>query len=356
MVGIWLPPVTRIPFSSAGGASSRLQLPESPGPLHCKSVRLVIPISADLAPQCADMCHLHATIPNALCSPNTNLQVKISRKLALQVAKLMVSQNFAPSLFQLAIFVVYALVHDVNSVGIIFTSIALVNMIRQSFAILPFIFSTLQTSSATLTDIKKYLLLPEIDPKTEAGEGGRGEIQLGQVSLRWGKEADPVLSGVELSVLPGELAMVVGKVGSGKTSLLNAILQEGEVRGQLHVGGRVAYVPQQAWITNATLQDNVLFGKPHSAAYDEAIHVCDLQADLQTLPDGDQTEIGEKGINVSGGQKQRISLARAVYQVSFHGPPVGTRRSSALHSQQPVRPPPPPDGSLGCGTELNLIC
>uniref|UniRef100_A0A7S4FWP9 ATP-dependent transporter ycf16 n=1 Tax=Eutreptiella gymnastica TaxID=73025 RepID=A0A7S4FWP9_9EUGL len=241
-------------------------------------------------------------------------EVKISRKLSLQVAKLMVSQNFAPSLFQLAIFVVYALVNDISNVGIIFTSIALVNMIRQSFAILPFIFSNLQTSSATLTDIKKYLMLPEIDPNTEAGEGGRGEVRLRRLSLRWGKEADPVFTDVELSVQPGELVMIVGKVGSGKTSLLNAILQEGEVQGQLHVGGTVAYVPQQAWIMNAKLQDNVLFGKPYSAAYDQTIRVCDLRADLKNLPDGDQTEIGEKGINISGGQKQRISLARAVYQ------------------------------------------
>ena len=78
--------------------------------------------------------------------------------------------------------------------------------------------------------------------------------------------------------------------------------------------GSVAYVPQQAWIQNATLKDNVLFGRPlNSKRYAKTIHACALQTDLDILPGGDLTEIGEKGINLSGGQKQRVSLARSVY-------------------------------------------
>ena len=82
----------------------------------------------------------------------------------------------------------------------------------------------------------------------------------------------------------------------------------------LNFQGSVAYVPQQAWIQNATLKDNVLFGKAFtSKRYAKTIHACALQTDLDILPGGDMTEIGEKGINLSGGQKQRVSLARAVY-------------------------------------------
>lgn len=84
--------------------------------------------------------------------------------------------------------------------------------------------------------------------------------------------------------------------------------------GRVNTVGKIAYVSQQAWIQNATLQDNVLFGKPMDRKrYNQVIAACALEKDLETLDKGDQTEIGEKGINVSGGQKQRISIARAVY-------------------------------------------
>lgn len=78
--------------------------------------------------------------------------------------------------------------------------------------------------------------------------------------------------------------------------------------------GNIAYVAQQAWIQNATLQNNVLFGKElDQTSYNKVVDSCALTPDLKMLPAGDQTEIGEKGINLSGGQKQRVALARAVY-------------------------------------------
>ena len=76
----------------------------------------------------------------------------------------------------------------------------------------------------------------------------------------------------------------------------------------------MAYVPQQAWIQNLTVQENILFGKPlDHALYHKVIRACALQPDLDSFPGGDQTEIGERGANLSGGQRQRISLARAAY-------------------------------------------
>lgn len=81
------------------------------------------------------------------------------------------------------------------------------------------------------------------------------------------------------------------------------------------MSGQLAYVSQSAWIQNGTIQTNILFGKPmNKALYKETLRVCSLQSDLAHLPYGDQTEIGERGINLSGGQKQRIQLARALYQ------------------------------------------
>lgn len=124
------------------------------------------------------------------------------------------------------------------------------------------------------------------------------------------------LRDVNLTVNAGELVCVVGRVGSGKSSLVQAILGEMEVAGgTVAVGGKVAYAAQQAWIVNASVKDNVAFGLPfEQERWEDAVEACCLSADLEVLPAGADTEIGEKGINLSGGQKQRVSLARALYQ------------------------------------------
>ena len=111
---------------------------------------------------------------------------------------------------------------------------------------------------------------------------------------------------------------VVGKIGAGKSSFLSALLGEmSKVSGSVAVGGKVSYVGQQAWIQNMTLQDNILFGKDMKREeYDTVVEACALASDLEILPSGDQTEIGENGINLSGGQKQRVGLARAAYDNS----------------------------------------
>lgn len=118
-----------------------------------------------------------------------------------------------------------------------------------------------------------------------------------------------------MQVNRGSLVAVVGTVGSGKSSLISAYLGEmDKLSGKVNSLGTIAYVSQQAWIQNATLQDNILFGKPMDIKrYNQVIAACALKPDIEMLPGGDQTEIGEKGINLSGGQKQRVSLARAVY-------------------------------------------
>ncbi|KAG0073648.1 hypothetical protein BGZ90_011416 [Linnemannia elongata] len=129
------------------------------------------------------------------------------------------------------------------------------------------------------------------------------------------KERGPTLTDINLEFKQGELAAIVGRVGQGKSSLLNAIIGDMYKRqGSVCIYGRMAYVPQQAWILNATVHDNILFGNSFDQArYDLVLTVCGLLPDLEMLPAGDQTEIGERGINLSGGQKQRVSLARAAY-------------------------------------------
>lgn len=132
-------------------------------------------------------------------------------------------------------------------------------------------------------------------------------------TFSWGE--DPILRNINLQLKTNTLTAVVGTVGSGKSSLISAFLGEmDKISGKVNTFGSVAYVSQQAWIQNATLKDNILFGQPlNNALYQKIIEACALKPDLDILPGGDMTEIGEKGINLSGGQKQRISLARAVY-------------------------------------------
>ncbi|CAI7866834.1 unnamed protein product, partial [Closterium sp. NIES-54] len=125
------------------------------------------------------------------------------------------------------------------------------------------------------------------------------------------------LERVTLQVERGTVVAVTGAVGSGKSSLLHAILEEMQyVGGAMYVSslGNVAYAAQQPWILNATVMENILFGQPFNAGrYQEVVRACALDRDIAALAAGHQTEIGERGINLSGGQKARISLARACY-------------------------------------------
>ncbi|KAM4895242.1 ATP-binding cassette sub-family C member 5 isoform 7-T7 [Sylvia borin] len=123
------------------------------------------------------------------------------------------------------------------------------------------------------------------------------------------------LYNIDLEIEKGKLVGICGSVGSGKTSLISAILgQMTLLEGSIAVSGTFAYVAQQAWILNATLRDNILFGKDYDEErYNTVLNGCCLRPDLAILPNGDLTEIGERGANLSGGQRQRISLARALY-------------------------------------------
>ncbi|EWC43729.1 hypothetical protein DRE_07389 [Drechslerella stenobrocha 248] len=120
---------------------------------------------------------------------------------------------------------------------------------------------------------------------------------------------------INLNISRHELLAVVGTVGSGKSSLLAALA--GDMRktsGIITQGGTMSYCPQTAWIQNATVRDNIVFGRSFDPVwYEKVIQVCALKPDIEMLPSGDMTEIGERGITVSGGQKQRLNIARAIY-------------------------------------------
>jgi ABC-type multidrug transport system fused ATPase/permease subunit len=127
---------------------------------------------------------------------------------------------------------------------------------------------------------------------------------------------------MDFTLKSGTLTVIAGKVGSGKSSFLSALLGEMRLRNlggeaTVELNGSVAYCAQEPWIQNATLKENILFGKPFDEKrYAKVLDACALTSDIAALPGGDQTEIGERGINLSGGQKARVSLGRACYSDS----------------------------------------
>ncbi|KAJ3199307.1 hypothetical protein HDU67_002916, partial [Dinochytrium kinnereticum] len=129
------------------------------------------------------------------------------------------------------------------------------------------------------------------------------------------KDDEPLFKDLNLNIKKGKLTAVVGVVGSGKSSLLSAILGEmTPLSGTTTVKGRIALCQQQPWLLSQTIQENILFGQPiDDERLEQALRVCGLKTDLTQFSQGIHTEIGEKGIILSGGQKARVALARAVY-------------------------------------------
>uniref|UniRef100_A0A6Q2Y919 Cystic fibrosis transmembrane conductance regulator n=1 Tax=Esox lucius TaxID=8010 RepID=A0A6Q2Y919_ESOLU len=134
--------------------------------------------------------------------------------------------------------------------------------------------------------------------------------------IKVGSQETPSLQKVSLTVKSEQLIAVIGPVGAGKSSLLSAILGElPHDKGVIEVKGQLTYASQQPWVFPGTIRSNILFGKDlHPEKYEKVLRDCALQRDMELLPEGDLTVIGDRGATLSGGQKARINLARAVYQ------------------------------------------
>ena len=270
-------------------------------------------------------------------------------------------------------FITYSLSNHALDPAPIFSSLALFNSLRMPLNLLPTVIGQVTDGWASLIRIQEFLLAeeavddikfdmemenaievehadftwertstrdPEKDPKSnkdikaakqqeklekkaekdaekEAAKNGEPLAKDG------GDETSSTLTAVEpfklqnmhFTVGRNELLAVIGTVGCGKSSLLAALA--GDMRktsGEIRMGANRAFCPQYAWIQNATVKENVLFGKEMDQHwYNTVIDACALRPDLDMLPAGDLTEIGERGITISGGQKQRLNIARAIY-------------------------------------------
>lgn len=224
--------------------------------------------------------------------------------------------SLTPFLVSLASFATFVLMDENNilDANITFQSLALLNILRMPMAMFPTIIAMSMQAWVAISRINNFMNKKELDPNNVTNMPSPDAIKVSNGTFNW-DEDETVLKDLNMSIPKKALVAVVGPVGCGKSSMISALLGEMEKKsGVVNTDGSIAYVAQQAWIQNATLQDNILFGKPmNKTLYDEVVGACALKPDFEMLPGGDQTEIGEKGINLSGGQKQRIALARAVY-------------------------------------------
>ncbi|MBA0552215.1 hypothetical protein Golob_023045 [Gossypium lobatum] len=237
----------------------------------------------------------------------------------------------------------------------VFTFLASLRIVQEPIRLIPDIVQVFIGAKVSLDRILKFLEAPELGNRKleQECEDKNFEhsilIKCNEISWEINPSSKPTLKDIDFVVTPGEKVAICGEVGSGKSTLLAAVLGEvPKVNGtvsenklsiptlyifpgtnnfmskpylsfyvdhQVHVHGKKAYVSQTAWIQTGSIQENILFGSVMDPVwYQEVVGKCCLIKDLEMLPFGDLTEIGERGVNLSGGQKQRIQLARALYQ------------------------------------------
>ncbi|XP_036296981.1 ATP-binding cassette sub-family C member 12 [Pipistrellus kuhlii] len=259
-------------------------------------------------------------------------------------------------------FTCHVLLRRQLTAAVAFSVIAMFNVMKFSIAILPFSVKAAAEASVSLRRMKRILKDTSPPSYITQPEGPDTVLLLANATLTWAQEAgwesdsdikkaekrrEPllvkqrpeayrlsasapgaagpedrrrrgsksVLHNISFAVRKGKVLGICGNIGSGKSSLMAALLGQMQLQqGVVAVSGTLAYVSQQAWIFHGSVRDNILFGAKYDhQRYQHTVRVCALQEDLRSLPYGDLTEIGERGLNLSGGQRQRISLARAVY-------------------------------------------
>lgn len=244
---------------------------------------------------------------------------------------------------------------------IAFTAITIFNELRFALNVLPEVFIEWLQALISIRRIQTYLDEDEIEPPSAEDEMGQlasdahrvVRIGFNNATVGWtaqeykddeqdtNNKSSFILKDLNFDFPNNELSLICGSTGSGKTLMMLSLLGEAIVtKGSAHCPRQavadivsddfvvsndidlkdwllpyaLAYVSQTAWLQNASIRDNILFGLPYiESRYRETLYACALDKDLEIFEDGDETEIGEKGITLSGGQKARVSLARAVY-------------------------------------------
>ncbi|KAK8803865.1 hypothetical protein WA158_001559 [Blastocystis sp. Blastoise] len=266
---------------------------------------------------------------------------QIEKQSWIMACAFMILMNLVPYAIPFIIFSIYPSVEQKPlTPSVIFTTLSLLGILRMPFMMLPMCIMMYIQFRVSLKRINHFLSLDEVDSSLvyrniSSGEGSKpieytdhnGDKQtltdynvddtpivIQDGSFAWG-DGTNVLKDINIKIKKGSLVAVVGRVGSGKTSFVSALIGEmTKNSGCCIVNGSVSFASQQAWMVNDTVRGNVLFGKEfEEERYKRALHVCCMEDDLKVLKGGEMCEIGDRGINLSGGQKARIGLARCVY-------------------------------------------
>ncbi|KAK8793492.1 hypothetical protein WA158_004851 [Blastocystis sp. Blastoise] len=222
------------------------------------------------------------------------------------------------------------------SPSVAFSSLALINLIRGPFMLLPLCFLLTIQFKSSIKRINAFLSLPERSPSdiytsfdhpleytdihgnntiyTPTEENNHDSILIKDGQYGW-DENNIMFNNINLEIPKGKLVGISGKVGSGKSALLEAIIGTLYKKSGLNViNGTVSYIPQQAWLLSNSIKENILFGKEYNEEkYKECLRLSCLDIDLGVIPAGDEALVGNNGINLSGGQKMRIAIARSYY-------------------------------------------
>lgn len=249
------------------------------------------------------------------------------KRMGVFNATSMFSWNLAPFLVSCSTFGLFVLTnkHASLSTDIVFPALSLFNLLSFPLAVVPMVITNIVEAQVAVSRLTKFLTGSELQtnavvklPKVD--KVGDVAVSIKNGTFLWSKQKGEenykvALSNINLEVKKGDLDCIVGRVGSGKSSIVQAILGDlYKLDGEVKVHGKIAYVSQVPWIINGSVRENILFGHKYDPAfYQTVLRACALSVDLKILPKGDKTEVGEKGISLSGGQKARLSLARAVY-------------------------------------------
>uniref|UniRef100_UPI0037E899EE ATP-binding cassette sub-family C member 4-like n=1 Tax=Semicossyphus pulcher TaxID=241346 RepID=UPI0037E899EE len=218
-------------------------------------------------------------------------------------------------------FTLYVLLGNTITASSVFVTVSLYTAVRLTVTLFfPSAIEKLFECRVSIRRIQEFLLLDEIAKGSAAlqqEENKDASVEIQDLTCYWDKTLDaPSLQNVSFTLNSNQLLAVIGPVGAGKSSLLSSILGElPDDKGVLKVRGQLTYAAQQPWVFPGTIRSNILFGKElNQQKYERVIRACALKRDMELLPDGDLTLIGDRGATLSGGQKARVNLARAVYQ------------------------------------------
>lgn len=227
-----------------------------------------------------------------------------------------------------------ALEDPATKAGLIVEFVIYINMLTFPVSAIGWVASMIQRASASQKRINEFLhTAPTINDNSTAGEKElRGAIEIQSVNLTYPNTGITALRQLNLAIQPGEKVMIVGRTGSGKTSIAQLLLRFYEPsEGRITIAGtdlkemslkqlreQISYVPQDVFLFSDTVADNIRFGITGSErlAPEEAARYASIDAEIRSFPAGYDTMIGERGVTLSGGQKQRISIARALMKDS----------------------------------------